>query len=89
MSRSLSTGDHEIRRQQPGKHPGNLEVQPVPDVLDPMFGNPTAAFILYSMLSLPFRRPPAVPMCLNSSYNSRVHLNCWKLIPINNSIANS
>jgi hypothetical protein len=60
MSSGLSTGDREIRRQQPGKLPENLEVHPVPDVRDPMFGNPTAAFILFSMRSLPFGRPPAV-----------------------------
>lgn len=59
-SRRFSTGDHEIRRQQPGKLPDNLEVQPVPDVVYSMFGNPTAAFVLFSMLSLPFGRPPAV-----------------------------
>lgn len=60
ISRRFSTGDHEIRRQQPGKLPDIVEVQPVPDVVDPMFENPTAAFILLSMLSLPFGRLPAV-----------------------------
>lgn len=60
ISRRLSTSDHEIRRQQPGKLPDNVEVQPVPDVVDSMFGNLTAAFILLSMLFLPFGRPPAV-----------------------------
>lgn len=59
ISVRLSTGDHEIRRQQPGKFPGNVKVQPVPDVVDSMFWNPTAAFILLSMLSLPFGIPPA------------------------------
>lgn len=59
ISMRLSTGEHEIRGQKPGKLPGNVKVQPVPDVVDSMFGNPTAAFILLSMLPLPFGRPPA------------------------------
>lgn len=60
ISRRLSTGDQEIRRQQPGKFPESMETQPVPDVVDSMFGSLTAAFILLSMLLLPFGRPPAV-----------------------------
>lgn len=60
ISRRLSTGDQEIRRQQPGKFPESMEIQPVPDVVDSMFGSLTAAFILLSMLLLPFGRPPAV-----------------------------
>lgn len=60
MFRGLTTGDHEIRRQHLGKHPDNLEVLPMPDVIVSMFGNPTAAFILFWELSFPFGRPPAV-----------------------------
>lgn len=60
ICRRLSNGDHEIRWQHPGNLPDNVKIQPVPDVVDPMFGNPTAAFILLSMLSLPLGRPPAV-----------------------------
>ena len=60
ISKRLSTGDHEVRRQQPGKFPESVEIQPVPDVVDCMFGNLTAAFTLLSTLFLPFGRPPAV-----------------------------
>lgn len=60
ISRRLSIDDQEIRRQQPGKFPESMEIQPVPDVVDSMFGSLTAAFILLSMLLLPFGRPPAV-----------------------------
>lgn len=51
MSRGLTTGDHEIRRQHLGKLPDNLQVLPMPDVIVSMFGNPTAAFILFRVLS--------------------------------------
>lgn len=44
ISRRLSSGDHEITRQEPGKLPGDVEVQPVPDVVDSHVWEPHTGF---------------------------------------------
>lgn len=44
ISRRPSPGDHEITRQQPGKLPGDVKVQPVPDVVDSHVWEPHSCF---------------------------------------------